>query len=447
MILLLPPFPQKMRGTLSPAIAAALGCKVGAVNVARARFGLKPRRIVSGRPPREPNEPPHKIDRVTFFTSRLMEFCTEKELVAQTGHESFEWPLVVVKELVDNSIDACEEAGVAPIITIAIWNDEAGKRIVIEDNGPGIPPGTVAGIIDYNVRASSKEAIISPTRGRQGNALKTVLPMAYVLGGKGKGETWIEARGVRHRILFSVNQIRQEPIVQDKRTRSQVTAGTRVTVFWPKDARIDAAQIADLLTQFVWCNPHLTLLLAKNGKTLLLHHATNLDWTKYRSCDATSAHWYTLEQFERYAGALIEHDREIRTKHPKSTRRKFTLREFVAQFRGMSSHEKQKLVLRELGASHMSLKGFFGPESEVNHQRMEKLLRLVQRHTRPVHPELLGIIGEEHLRSLCTSAGGEPQSGRHAVCWSWRFCLSNSRTALTSLRTMLRNHPSAPVES
>jgi hypothetical protein len=30
-------------------IAAALGCKVGAVNVARARFGLKPRRIVSRR--------------------------------------------------------------------------------------------------------------------------------------------------------------------------------------------------------------------------------------------------------------------------------------------------------------------------------------------------------------------------------------------------------------
>ena len=401
------------RGEKAPAIAAALGCKVGAVNVARARFGLKPRRLVSGRPPPEPDEPAHKIDRVAFFTSRLMEFCTEKELVAQTGHESYEWPLVVVKELVDNSIDACEEAGVAPVITVAIWSDQGGKRIVIEDNGPGIPPGTVAGIIDYNVRASSKEAIISPTRGRQGNALKTILPMAYVLGGKGKGETWIEARGVRHRILFSVNQIRQEPIVQDIRTPSQVTTGTRVTVFWPKDAGIDAAEIADLLTQFVWCNPHLTLVLAKNGKTLLLHHATNPDWAKYRSCDATSAHWYTLEQFERYAGALIEHDREIRIKHPKSTRRKFTLREFIAQFRGMSAHEKQKLISRELGALHMSLYRFFGSESEVNHQRMEKLLRLLQKHTRPVRPELLGIIGEEHLRSLCKSAGGEPQSFKY----------------------------------
>ena len=81
---------QKMweRGDKPPAIAAALGCKVGAVNVARARFGLKPRRMVSGRP-KEPDEPSHKIERIAVRTSRLMEFCREKELVAQTGHEAY----------------------------------------------------------------------------------------------------------------------------------------------------------------------------------------------------------------------------------------------------------------------------------------------------------------------------------------------------------------------
>ena len=34
-----------------------------------------------------------------------MEFCNEKELTNQTGHEPDEWPLVIVKELVDNSLD------------------------------------------------------------------------------------------------------------------------------------------------------------------------------------------------------------------------------------------------------------------------------------------------------------------------------------------------------
>ena len=391
--------------------------------------------------PKEPDEPAHKIERVAFTTSRLMEFCTEKELVAQTGHQSYEWPRVIAKELVDNGIDACEEAEVAPSIKVTITTGNAKSRrraakptrIVFEDNGPGIPPETIAGIIDYNVRVSSREAYISPTRGRQGNALKSILPMAYVLGGEGQGETWIEARGIKHRILFSVNQIRQEPIIGHTTTRSQVTTGTRITVFWPAKATVEYKEdeddrytqtgeatfqtdvIKDLLSEYIWVNPHLTLLFRADGKTVLEHTATNPGWSKYRACDATSAHWYSLEQIERYAGALIARDQEHQARHPRASREKTTVRDFIAQFRGMKPTDKQKLVLRELGAAHMSLYRFFGSEKKVNHQRMEKLLGLLQEHTRPVRPELLGVIGEEHLRQMMVKAGGEPKSFKYIV--------------------------------
>jgi Histidine kinase-, DNA gyrase B-, and HSP90-like ATPase len=401
------------RGDKAPVIAAALGCRVGAINVARTRFGLKPRRIVSGRP-KEPDEPVHKIERVAFTTSRLMEFCTEKELVGQTGHEARKWPLVIVKELVDNAIDACEEVEVAPVVKITIATGKRTKptRVIIEDNGSGIPAETITGIIDYNIRVSSREAYISPTRGRQGNALKTILPMAYVLGGKCKGETWIEACGRKHRIQFSVNQIKQEPIVHNIRSRSRVTTGTRITVFWPDndEAKIDCDEIKDLLREFIWVNPHLTLQFTVDGKTLVHHRATNPDWTKYRACDATSAHWYSLEQIERYAGALIARDQEQRC-----GRRKYTVREFIAQFRGLSVTEKQREILRELGAAHVTLQRFFGSETQVNHRRMEKLLKLLRQHTRPVRPELLGVIGEEHLRQMIISAGGEPKSFKYSA--------------------------------
>ena len=46
---------------------------------------------------------------------------------------------------------------------------------------------------------------------------------------------------------------------------------------------------------------------------------------------------------------------------------------------------------------------------------MEKLLQLLQQHTRPVRPELLGVIGEDHLRQMCASAGGEPKSFKYFV--------------------------------
>ena len=39
--------------------------------------------------------PAQKLDRTTFRTPRLLDFCSEKELTAQIGHERDDWPLVV----------------------------------------------------------------------------------------------------------------------------------------------------------------------------------------------------------------------------------------------------------------------------------------------------------------------------------------------------------------
>jgi DNA topoisomerase VI subunit B len=68
------------------------------------------------------------LERTTFRTSRLLEFCSRKELVAQTGHEPDAWPLVVLKELVDNALDACEEACVAPKIEVQVGPSMQPKR-------------------------------------------------------------------------------------------------------------------------------------------------------------------------------------------------------------------------------------------------------------------------------------------------------------------------------
>src|SRR6516225_11651497 len=118
-----------------------------------------------------------KLTRVAFTVSRLMEFCTLRELQNQTGHSIHDWPLVVLKELMDNALDACEEAEVAPTVLIAV----ADGSITIQDNGGGIETSTIKSILDYTIRVSSREAYVSPTRGAQGNALKTILALAFVL--------------------------------------------------------------------------------------------------------------------------------------------------------------------------------------------------------------------------------------------------------------------------
>jgi hypothetical protein len=49
------------------------------------------------------------LARETFQTSRLLDFCSERELTKQIGHGIDQWPLVVLKELTDNALDAAEE--------------------------------------------------------------------------------------------------------------------------------------------------------------------------------------------------------------------------------------------------------------------------------------------------------------------------------------------------
>ena len=92
------------------------------------------------------------ITRQHFVTSRELDFLSRKELIAQTGHQVREWPLVALKELMDNSLDACEESGVGPSVSINV--DET--TLVITDNGPGIPSSVIDSVLDYSVRVSSR---------------------------------------------------------------------------------------------------------------------------------------------------------------------------------------------------------------------------------------------------------------------------------------------------
>src|SRR5215472_15288931 len=90
------------------------------------------------------------LERVAFKVSRLAEFVGQKELVAQTGHPVEDWPLVILKELVDNALDSAEEAQIAPEIRIEV-STERGE-IAVADNAPGIPSDTVKGVLDYTSR-------------------------------------------------------------------------------------------------------------------------------------------------------------------------------------------------------------------------------------------------------------------------------------------------------
>ena len=120
------------------------------------------------------------LERTTFQTSRLLEFFSPKELQMQIGSSQEQWPLALLKELIDNGLDACETSGIAPEITVTIDQDAVSVR----DNDPGIPPKTIERSLDYLYRVSDKNHYVSPTRGQLGNALKYVWAAPFVANGR-----------------------------------------------------------------------------------------------------------------------------------------------------------------------------------------------------------------------------------------------------------------------
>src|SRR5215204_5428156 len=99
------------------------------------------------------------LDRTTFQMSRLLEFFSEKELQMQIGFPMPAWPIALLKELIDNALDACETAGILPDIEVTLGND----ALSVQDNGPGLPASTIERSLDYLVRVSDKAHYVSPS--------------------------------------------------------------------------------------------------------------------------------------------------------------------------------------------------------------------------------------------------------------------------------------------
>jgi DNA topoisomerase VI subunit B len=348
---------------------------------------------------------------VAFTVSRLMEFCTKRELQNQTGHSIDDWPLVILKELMDNALDACEEAEVAPVVLLSVKDGS----ITIRDNGGGIDTSTIKSILDYTIRVSSREAYVSPTRGAQGNALKTILAMGYVLdrevfregdNTEAVGVTIIETCGVKHRIEFRVDHVKNEPKITHTILSSSINVGTKITVKWPSkwEWAWRGQRVKNLAESYVWFNPHLTLRGTWHGEKFIDVAATNPAWKKWQPRNPTSAHWYDQTRLQRYLAAHVARDHE-RGQHR-------TVREFIIEFRGLSGTAIQRKVLNEVGCSHQSLVQFFGVE-RVNRNGIAKLLASMRKHSKPVAPQLLGIIGADHFKERFLAAGGNADTFKY----------------------------------
>ncbi|MFA5267762.1 MAG: DNA topoisomerase VI subunit B [Methanoregula sp.] len=91
--------------------------------------------------------------------------------------------ITTIKEAVDNSLDACEEAQVLPDIFISIKKVSSEVfRIIVEDNGPGIVPAQVPFVFG-KLLYGSRFHQIRQTRGQQGIGISAAVLYAQLTSG------------------------------------------------------------------------------------------------------------------------------------------------------------------------------------------------------------------------------------------------------------------------
>jgi hypothetical protein len=127
--------------------------------------------------------------------------------------------------------------------------------------------------------------------------------------------------------------------------------------------------------------------------------ATTSCWPKWRPCQHTSAHWYTVERFARLiAGYLAE-----------SNGRDRTIRELIAEFSGLVGSAKQKAVLDATGLARMNLSALRDGD-DLDVAKVTALLAAMKANTRPIKPAALGVIGQDHLSDRFRVLGCEMET-------------------------------------
>jgi DNA topoisomerase-6 subunit B len=127
--------------------------------------------------------------------------------------------VTAVKEAVDNSLDAAEEANIFPEVTVEISETNEGYyRVKIEDNGPGIPKDKIPKVFGKLLYGSRFHARVQ-TRGQQGIGISAAVMYAQLTSGNpAKVVSKIESEQKAHSVTLGIDTETNEPDIIDTET-------------------------------------------------------------------------------------------------------------------------------------------------------------------------------------------------------------------------------------
>jgi len=203
--------------------------------------------------------------------------------------------LMAVKEAVDNSLDACEEARVLPEISVEIIEmSEFKYKVMIEDNGPGIVKKQIPNIF-AKLLYGSKFHTLKQARGQQGIGISAAVLYSQLTTGKpAKITSRVSKREPAFYYELNIDTQNNKPVIAKEET-----------VEWTKDhctnVEIDLEaeylkgnqSVDEYLKQTAVINPHVTIIYT-NPKSEQVIYARATDKLPYESKEI-KPHPYGIE--------------------------------------------------------------------------------------------------------------------------------------------------------
>ncbi|MBI4149519.1 DNA topoisomerase VI subunit B [Candidatus Woesearchaeota archaeon] len=170
--------------------------------------------------------------------------------------------LTTIKEAVDNSLDACEEADILPEISVEVIDMQNDRfRIIVEDNGPGIVKKQIPNIF-AKLLYGSKFHRMRQSRGQQGIGISASVMYAQLTTGRSaKITSKIGQREQAHYYELHINvqknspEIAKEDVVEWKKER-----GTRVELDIEASYSAGNQSVDEYLKQTAIANPSCTII-------------------------------------------------------------------------------------------------------------------------------------------------------------------------------------------
>lgn len=169
--------------------------------------------------------------------------------------------LMAVKEAVDNSLDACQEAGILPDIIVKIKNvKEDIYEVSVQDNGPGIVKEQLPRVFGKLLYGSKFHRLLQ-SRGQQGIGISSVTLYSQLTTGE-PTKVWskIESQKKTHYLELHLNTVTNEPDILKQEDLDKDVAGENgVKVVMTLHGRYRRA-VEDYLKQTSISNPFAKIL-------------------------------------------------------------------------------------------------------------------------------------------------------------------------------------------